>query len=245
MFSQTRNMLRLFSIIIGLLFVVSFVLACISGLGYDLSFIWILLNLFGIYYPDFIPTKLYSNPFIVLADIFGSIEFVLTEAMITAFFYDFIEPIKLKERSTMRKISKMHDHFILVNFNNLAQSLIQELENKGKKYVVLTDNEKDARFLYASSKPFLIGSLDSAEILRKMNVSYATAVILCGEDTTKNAILALSIREISKKPKIVARVNKADDLSQLVKFGIDFLVEPEISAGITLGEVIKQKIETR
>ncbi|MEM0148585.1 MAG: NAD-binding protein [Candidatus Micrarchaeaceae archaeon] len=243
MFNQTRNMLKLFSLFVGVLFLVSFILAYMSGMNYKLSFIWIILNLFGVYYPDFIDMKFYSNIFIALADAFGSIEFMLTEAMVTAFFYDFIEPIKLNERSTLRSISRMHDHFILVSFNGLTQSLMQELEAKGKKYVVFTDNEKDARFLYTSSKPFLIGSLDSAEILNKMNVSSANAVILCGEDTIKNALLALSIRKISKKPRIVARVNKADDLSQLIKFGIDFLVEPEISAGIALGEIVKQKIE--
>ncbi len=238
MAEKVQNALVILVGIILALFVLSFIFGMQGGLDGTLSFVWVSLEMVGIYYPGFIPNALLSNNFIILADVFGSIEFVLMEAVMTAIFYSFIEPMKISEIINIHRFKRLRNHTVIVSFNNLAEELATELHKKNKSYVILAENEKDAKFLYETSKPFVVGRLDNAGILSKVNLSTASTVILCGENSIENATFALNVKEANSNAKIIARVGKEDNISQLKKIGVDFFVEPEISGGIELGNRI-------
>lgn len=238
---STRN---LFIAVIVLLFALTFTLAALSGMGTVNAFVWSVFGLLAISYPtELVPAQIALGSVLLLAaDALAAISFFVLTAFLTATFYSSIRSINLRERGIMRKIRKLKSHVIITPFNGFAEAVIEELRAKGIGSVVITNNDRDARHLYAHSCLAVVGNAGSVELLNAVGLHRAMGVVLCSDNPTENALDAVTARTFNKRVKIIARVTKEEDLPRLSKAGVHTVILPEVAAGTYLGNAILEKL---
>ncbi len=236
----TRN---LFIVIISSLFIMTFVLAALSGLGVSNAFIWTIFGVLAIWYPgELVADQVALNSVLLIAaDAVAAIDFVILTAFLTAMFYNFIRGTNLKQRATMRKIRLLSNHVIIAPLNGFAEVLSDELSRKGVESVLITDTDREARRMHAHGKLAVVGSASNTELLEAIRLHDARAVVLCSDDPTENATAAVTVKTLNKRIKIIARVNKDEDLPKLSKAGVHVVILPEMAAGTWLGGMLSEK----
>ncbi len=238
---STRN---LFVVIIASMFFATFVLAMAAGLDALNALVWTVLGVLAIWYPGELvadSVAMTSVPLLV-ADALAAIAFVILTAFLTSVFYSFIRGIDLRQRSTMRKVRRLTGHVIIAPLNSFAETLDQELSEKGVQSVIITDTDREARRMHARGKLAVVGSASSTDLLEAIRVHDAKAVVLCSDSAGENAIAAVTIKTLNKKVRIIARVNHDEDLPKLSKAGVHVVILPEVAAGTWLGGMISEKV---
>lgn len=243
-FRSTRYM---FIVIIASIFLATFLLAALSGIGTVNALVWTVFGLLAIWYPaDLVPETIAVNSSLLLvADSIAAIGFVVLTAFLTAMFYSFIRNVNLRQRSVMRRIRRLSGHVILSPMNSFSEAVNGELKSKGIPSVTITDNEREARRLYSRGELSVVGSASNIELLNAIRLQEAKAVVLCSDSPTENAMAAVTVKTYNKRVKIIARVNKEEDLPKLSKAGVHMVILPEVAAGTWLGSVIADKVLSR
>ncbi len=194
-------------------------------------------------YPNIIPYALgIADPYILIGDMAGAVAFALMAVILAGWFFDFIHRVSIKEKRTISKIRKTKDHVIIAPFNKFAETLMDELDNTGRSYIVLTDDDRDARYLYEKSKLVLVGTIGSIELFKAANIEKAHDVVLCSDDDTRNSMLAVTVKSLNNKAHIITRAEKEDDLPKLMRSGAHRVVLPEVTAGIDIGNKLKEVV---
>jgi voltage-gated potassium channel len=178
----------------------------------------------------------------VVADALAAISFVILTAFLTAILYSFIRGINLQQGKMMRKVRKLRNHVIIAPFNSFSEALMDELDKKDVQGVIITDSERSARHLYAHNRLAVAGSANNIELLNAVGLHRALAVVLCSDNPTDNALAAVTVKTMNKRVRIIARVNKEEDLPKLSKAGVHMVILPEVAAGTWLGSVIAEKV---
>ncbi len=237
---DTRN---LFIALIVVLSFLTFWLAVAAGADVYNAFIWTILGVLAVWYPISIVSDqiAINSTVLAVADALGAVTFVLLTAFLTAMFYNFINGVDLRERGTLRKIRKLRDHVIIAPLNGFAEALEQELSAKGVRTVLIVGTEREAKRMYAHSKLAVVGDAGNTELLGAIRVNEAKAVVLCSNNPTENALAAITVKSLNKKVKIIARVNKDEDLPKLTEAGVHVVVLPEMAAGTWLGSMLSEK----
>jgi len=238
---STRN---LFIVIIAALFAATLALALSSGIGTANALAWSILGVLAITYPtDLVPQQIAINSGLLLvADTLAAITFVILTAFLTATFYSFIRRVNLQRRGIMRRIRRLRAHVIITPFNGFAEAVIEELKSHGVESVVITGSERDARHLYAHSRLAVVGNAGNVDLLNAIGLHRAMGVVLCSDDTTENAIAAVTVRTFNRRVRVIARVTDEDDLPRLSKAGVHTVILPEVSAGTYIGNAIVDRL---
>ncbi|MEM0202108.1 MAG: NAD(P)-binding protein [Candidatus Micrarchaeaceae archaeon] len=235
--------LYIFMILIAALFSISFLAALSSGVGAFRALVWSLLDTLDVSYPGIIPYSLgITNLYILIGDIAGALAFALMAVALAGWFFDFIHHVNIKEKRTLARIRKMKDHTIIAPFNKFSEAVMEEMDGAGKGYVVLTDDERDARYLYEKSKLVLVGTIGSIELLKAANVDSARNIILCSDDDTRNSMIAVTVKSLNSKVHIITRAEKEEDLPKLMRSGAHRVILPEVTAGIDVGNKLKEVV---
>jgi voltage-gated potassium channel len=235
--------LYVFIILIAGLFTISFLSALDSGVGTFRAFVWSLLDTLDVSYPGIIPYSLgMVDPYILIGDVAGALAFALMAVALAGWFFDFIHHVNIKEKRTLSKIRKIKDHTIIAPFNKFAEALIEDMDSAGKSYVVLTDDERDARYLYEKSKLVLVGTIESVELLKAANIDRAQNIVLCSDDDTRNLLVAVTVKSLNSKVHIISRAEKEEDLPKLSRSGVHRVILPEVTAGIDVGNKLREVV---
>ncbi len=233
----------IFATPIAVLFAAAFVLALMGGVDPLLALLWCVSGVLSVYYPELLPYNLgVASPYILIGDALLAIAFALTTAFSAALFLNFMKGINLRQRNVMHKIRKLRRHVIIVPHNAFADSLMRELEKASVNYVTITNSEMEAKHLYAHGRLAIVGDINSIELLEAAGLSKAAAIVLCSDNPAYNATVAVTVRTFNRSVRIVSRVSKEEDLTELTKAGIHKLVLPEIAAGIEFGKVLKRRM---
>lgn len=237
---STRN---LFIAIISSMFVVTFLLALVAGLDAPNALVWTVLGVLAIWYPGELvadQVAMTSLPLLV-ADALAAVAFVILTAFLTAMFYNFIRGVDLRQRSSMRKVRALSGHVIIAPLNGFAETLDQELSEKGVQSVMITDSDREARRMHAHGRLAVVGSASDTELLDAIRLRDARAVVLCSDSPSENAIAAVTIKTLNRKVRIIARVNRDEDLPKLSRAGVHVVILPEVAAGTWLGSMISER----
>lgn len=240
---MNNRTLYIFIVLIVIFFAISFLSALASGVSIFRALVWSVLDMLDVSYPNIIPYALgISNSFILVGDVAGALAFALMAVALAGWFFDFIHHVNIKEKRTISRMKKMKKHAIIAPFNKFAEALMEDMDAAGKPYVILTDDERDARYLYERSKLVLVGTVGSVELLKAAGVDNAGTVILCSDDDTRNSLIAVTVKSLNSKVHVITRAEKEEDLPKLIRSGAHRVVLPEIAAGIDIGEKLKSVV---
>ncbi len=241
--ASISNTKLLFITIIITLFVSSLIFAILGGIDAPDALIWVISNFLNVSYPNLIPAALATNnTMLLISDLMGAFDFPILTVFIAAIFFDAIRTFNYHERLMLRRIKKYNGHIILAPYNPFAEILSNDLDAHNISHVIITNNEKDAIHLYHMGKIAIVGDESLQELLEAAGIKKARALVLCGYDSIKSTLVAVTARSASKRVKIIARISHFDEMVKLNKAGVERTILPEVTTGIEISTVILSKI---
>jgi len=131
-----------------------------------------------------------------------------------------------------RKVVKS-DHVIICDYSSYTDALIQELDSRNRDYVIIEDDEEQAKELMASGFKVMLGDPERKEVLEAACIKKATAVVI-HKDIYKNISTIFTVKNIDTDAKVIAILRDENMKVYYDLAGADFSIAPRQLIGKSL-----------
>jgi Trk K+ transport system NAD-binding subunit len=97
-------------------------------------------------------------------------------------------------------------HVVLTPYTSRIEALIEELEVRGRSYVILEPSSERAKDLYVDGSPVLHGDPESVNALKRTALPAASALVVDGQDEVDTSVI-LAARELSDTIQTVSVID--------------------------------------
>ena len=154
-----------------------------------------------------------DNTFEIFYQIFGTI--IISQGIFTVIIER--STSRINPRLTAEKIAKnMDKHVVIIGWSHLALRIIEYMNEKGIKYVMIEENEELVQDLLESGDIVVIRNPLLPETLELVNIKECREVFLVNNNVKQAIILVKRIREINEKCPIHCRIFD-ERLKKLIK----------------------------
>jgi len=189
------------------------------------SFYWAMVTLSTIGYGDVVPTNPLSKAF--------TIGIAATEVFLGAYLVSIIIT-GVQEEGQHRALgtlgTNLSGHIVVLGYGSVGRAAVRELLAQGEKVAVVTTEAAEVanlRLLGDDKHIFATyGAPADSEILRRVNVPGALAVIVCTEDDTLNLVATLNVRELTPNGRVVVSINRPELRHTLRAAGVTYVASP-------------------
>jgi len=155
--------------------------------------------------------------------------------------YELLVQRTLEDFRMLRLQRNLSDHVIVCGFGSTGASAAAELVKQGRDpaaVVVIDDDRAAADRAAAAGFTTLHGSASREEILGLAGAERAAAIIVCVDSDESTALIVLTARELSKKARILARVEQEENKKLMRRSGADqILTLGVLGGGLLAGAV--------
>jgi voltage-gated potassium channel len=144
----------------------------------------------------------------------------------------------------------LEDHVLVLGYGDLTEPLVEELQDSGVEFVVVTPVADTAATLRQRGIDVLTGDPSNETPLHDAGIESARAVIAATEEDAEDAFSILTARELAPDVRIVAAATNRDNVEKLRRAGADVVVSPAMIGGRLLvhsalgGDDIEQVADT-
>jgi voltage-gated potassium channel len=150
---------------------------------------------------------------------------------------------RLIEEWRMTRLQRdLHDHVVLCGYGDSGSVAAEELRLRGwdPQQIVVIDSRRD-EVQQAAEQGFigLHGNASSEEMLRVAGVPRALAVVVSvGRDDT-TVLTVLTIRQLAKQVRVIARVLEQENVKLVRSSGADVIVSPPRFGGYLMADAVE------
>src|SRR5215213_11173039 len=130
-----------------------------------------------------------------------------------------------------RKMSKLHNHFIICGAGRVGWHLIRSLRAVDGVFLVIESDQRRCEVLMEMNIPVLIRDATLEESLVEAGVEHARGLASCLPDDADNVYVVLTARDLNPSIHIVARAAEEQAESKLIRAGANRVVAPTIIGG--------------
>lgn len=203
----------------------------IEGWSFVDSFYVTVQTLTTVGYGDLPPRSLAGRGFAVLVMLVGVGGVALAASTIVQSVVQSEIVSTFGERRQSRRMSKLHDHYIICGSGRVGSHLVRDLAKAGEEFVIIeTDGQRAADF---SQRGFhvLVGDATLEETLKSAGVERARGLAACLPNDADNVYVVLTSRDLNPTLHIVARAAEEQAEAKLVRAGANHVVAPTIIGG--------------
>lgn len=146
----------------------------------------------------------------------------------------------IARRRRDRMIDKLEGHAIICGFGRVGRRIAQEFVEAGQAFVVIDKLESNALALAAANYLYRMGDATTDETLLAAGVRRAQSLLAATDDDTENIAITLSARALAPSLWIVARANRTESESKLVRAGADRALSPYTLGGHRMAGLARQ-----
>ena len=186
---------------------------------------WALITISTVGYGDIAPVTAEGKTismFIIISGI-AMISFA-TSVIVSAFSERLVE---LKENRVVQQINKNRSFLVVCGYGQMAKMFFKQNRDQLDNYIILDKNENMVIEAHKDGYDAIHEDASRFDTLSKFNVEHSKVTILClTASDVENIYITLNAKSISRKIKVIARVN---DISIITKFkyaGADHLLTP-------------------
>lgn len=137
----------------------------------------------------------------------------------------------LGQRRRTKRMSKLHDHYIICGSGRVGSHLAHDLVNAGEQFVVIEKDQERAAEFSQRGIQVLVGDATLEESLREVRVERARGLAACLPDDADNIYVVLTARDLNPNLRIVARAAEEQAEAKLLRAGANHVVAPTIIGG--------------
>jgi voltage-gated potassium channel len=175
--------------------------------------------------------RIFASVYILLS--LGTIAFAVTS--ITAFVVEGELKNILGRRKMEKEIARLRDHYIVCGGDETAQTIIQELSQTKRPFVLIEPSREKidklltfGPFLYIQADPADDGSLVLAGVER------AKGVFLSLPTDEANLFGVVTVRTLNSRIRIVAKAIDVKTHARMQRAGADYVVSPTFIGGMRM-----------
>ena len=178
-----------------------------------------------------LPARVFTVVYILIS--LGTLAFAVTS--ITAFIVEGELKNILGRRKMEKEIAKLRDHFIVCGGDETALTIIRELHQTKKDFVVIEPSkERIDRILVSYPILYIRGDPAEDEVLKQAGVERATGVLLSLPTDEANLFVTITVRNLNPHIRIVAKGIDVKSHGKMQKVGADYVVSPTDIGGMRM-----------
>ena len=157
---------------------------------------------------------------------------------------EFIQSKRFWKKKMKKTISKLRNHHIICGYGRMGAVIAKELKEKNQKFLIIENNEKKVEEIVDKGMLCLQGDATSDDTLLSANIDKAAGVAVVLDTDQDNLFVTMTIK--TKYPDIflLSRCAKEDNQSKLTRAGANKVINPYISGGHRMAEIlIKPQVE--
>lgn len=135
------------------------------------------------------------------------------------------------QRRHTRRMSKLHDHYIICGSGRVGSHLIRDLSAADESFVVIENDPQRAVEFSQRGVSVLVGDATLEESLRDVGVERARGLAACLPNDADNLYVVLTARDLNPNLRIVARAAEEQAEAKLLRAGANHVVAPTIIGG--------------
>lgn len=128
----------------------------------------------------------------------------------------------------------IEQHTIICGFQTLGRIVAKELQNKGKKFLVISDNLQHVQIARLRGYDAYFGHLDKQPVLESLKVELSSSVILTVNSIKNIKIICESVLEYHPKANLIVKVNTLDEKKSLSDLEINYYVHAQHETAMLL-----------
>ncbi|MFZ2497891.1 potassium channel family protein [Methanosarcina sp.] len=149
----------------------------------------------------------------------------------------------IKFRMPRKVSSGMKDHIIICGYNQLVETLIDELAEQDSMFVIIEDEENLIRELSYKGIPCIFGTSSDKQTLINAGIE-KSRLLIANKSDERNANIVLTAREF-QHINIIAIVEDRSNSKYLEYAGADMVVSPKSMFGQFLGKKAMDRLVSR
>jgi len=135
------------------------------------------------------------------------------------------------QRRQSKKMSKLHDHYIICGSGRVGSHLIRDLQATQKPFVVIENDPQRAAEFTQREITVLVADATLEESLREAGVDRARGLAACLPNDADNIYVVLTARDLNPNLRIVARAAEEQAEAKLLRAGANHVIAPTIIGG--------------
>ncbi|MGB9938224.1 potassium channel family protein [Methanosarcina sp.] len=201
---------------------------------------WATTTVATVGYGDVVFTSLAGRLFTIIVQVLGII--LISGFLVTYIVTPWMDRV-IKFRLPRRVSSGMKDHIIICGYNQLVETLIDELTEQDMLFVVVEDEEELIRELVYKNIPCIFGSPSDKQTLKNAGIEKAK-LLIANKSDERNANIVLTAREF-QHINIIAIVEDRSNSKYLKYAGADTVVSPKSMFGQFIGKKAMDRLVSR
>ncbi|MCY4485201.1 MAG: NAD-binding protein [Spirochaetaceae bacterium] len=138
--------------------------------------------------------------------------------------------------SLVKRFQRMSNHVVVCGWSGVAQSVVDELRDRGVPVVTIDDRERIVQLLRAKGHDVLEGDPTLRETLLDANVVTAQAVIATYDADSMNTLTAVNAKDVrddtpGARFAILVRIEDEENVDKVRKLGVDQVISPSTLGG--------------
>ena len=141
-----------------------------------------------------------------------------------------------QERKMEKKINQLEHHYIICGYGRMGTKIVQELEKRKKKFVVLEKELNNPEYL--ENHQYIACDATEDENLIRAGIHKAEGLVSVLSTDIANTFTTLSARGLNPSLKIIARAEEESSKEKLLKAGANRVVLPYEIGGYRITQAL-------
>jgi voltage-gated potassium channel len=185
-------------------------------------------------------THPYGRLFTVFIAVIGIVSLSYLFSTLVALLIDSDLNTALREKRMEKQISKLTGHYIVCGIGRVGSNVAQELLKTRRSFVII-EAERTALDKWLEHHPdaqYLHDDAADDEALQRAGVEHAVGVFAVTGDDSHNLMVALSVKLINPKVRVVVRLHDIRNTKKARRAGADEIVSPDFSGGMRIASAM-------
>jgi voltage-gated potassium channel len=146
----------------------------------------------------------------------------------------------LRKKRMEKLISHMNGHYVVCGIGRVGSNVATELIKTKRAFVVI-ERDRTALDNWLSHHPETLYLHDDAaddDALQRAGVAHATGVFAVTGDDSHNLMVALSVKMIHPKARVVVRLHDIGNTKKARRAGADEIVSPDFTGGMRIASAM-------
>jgi voltage-gated potassium channel len=145
-----------------------------------------------------------------------------------------------RRRQMQRTIAQLRGHYIICGIGRVGTNVANELLGTHREFVVV-ERDHEALDMWLERQPNTLYVHDDAasdEALRQAGLAHAAGVFGVTGDDSHNLMIALSVKLLNPRVRVVARLHDIRNADKARRAGADEIVSPDFTGGMRIASAM-------